>query len=62
LLERVLNTGVNNEGTGGYLHAWGARRENGAWLVQGRPIDPARRYTVATTDFLLTGARRTSAT
>jgi len=55
LLERVLNTGVNNEGTGGYLHAWGARRENGAWLVQGRPVDPARRYTVATTDFLLTG-------
>jgi 5'-nucleotidase len=55
LLERVLGTGVNNEGTGGYLHAWGARRESGAWLVQGRPIDPARRYAVAMTDFLLTG-------
>jgi 5'-nucleotidase len=55
LLARVLDTGVNNEGTGGYLHAWGARRENGAWVVQGKPIDPARRYTVALPDFLLTG-------
>jgi len=55
LLARVLDTGVNNEGTGGYLHAWGARRENGAWIVQGIPIDPARRYSVAMTDFLLAG-------
>lgn len=55
LLARVLDTGVDNEGTGGYLHAWGARRENGAWLVQGKPIDPARRYVVAMTDFLLSG-------
>jgi 5'-nucleotidase len=55
LLARVLDTGVNNEGTGGYLHAWGARKENGTWIVQGRPIDPARRYAVAMTDFLLSG-------
>jgi 5'-nucleotidase len=55
LLARVLDTGVNNEGTGGYLHVWGARREGGTWRVQGKPIDPARRYPVALTDFLLTG-------
>ena len=55
LLERVLDMGLNNEGLGGFLHAWGARRENGAWLVQGRAIDPARRYSVALTDFLLSG-------
>ena len=55
LLARVLDTGMNNEGTGGFLHAWGAGRENGAWVVQGKPIDPARRYTVALPDFLLTG-------
>jgi 5'-nucleotidase / UDP-sugar diphosphatase len=55
LLTRVLDTGMNNQGLGGFLHAWGARRENGAWLVQGKPIDPARRYTVAMTDFLLSG-------
>jgi 5'-nucleotidase len=56
LLARVLETGMNNEGLGGYLQTWGARRDNGAWLVQGRPIEPSRRYTVALNDFLLTGA------
>jgi 5'-nucleotidase/UDP-sugar diphosphatase len=55
LLARVLETGMNNEGLGGYLHAWGARRANGVWLVQGKPIDKARRYAVALPDFLLTG-------
>ena len=55
LLARVLDTGENNQGLGGYLHARGARRENGAWLVQGKPIDPAARYSVVLTDFLLTG-------
>ena len=55
LLERVLDMGVNNQGLGGFLHAWGARPENGAWLVQGRAIDPAARYTVALPDFLLSG-------
>jgi 5'-nucleotidase len=55
LLTRVLDTGENNQGIGGFLHAWGARRENGAWMVQGKPIEPARRYTVAMTDFLLSG-------
>ena len=55
LLARVLETGENNQGIGGFLHAWGARRENGTWMVQGKPIDAARRYVVAMTDFLLTG-------
>ena len=55
LLSRVLDMGLNNEGLGGFLHAWGARREGGTWLVQGRAIEPAGRYTVALTDFLLSG-------
>jgi 5'-nucleotidase len=55
LLARVLETGMNNEGIGGYLHAWGARLDNGTWMVQGKTIDPARRYSVAMTDFLLSG-------
>jgi 5'-nucleotidase len=55
LLARVLDTGMNNQGLGGFLHPWGARWENGAWLVQGRAIDPAGRYTVALPDFLLSG-------
>jgi 5'-nucleotidase len=55
LLARVLDMGMNNQGLGGFLHVWGGRWENGAWLVQGRAIDPAGRYTVALTDFLLSG-------
>ena len=55
LLARVLDMGVNNHGLGGYLHVWGATFENGAWMVQGKPIDPAGRYRVALTDFLLSG-------
>ncbi len=55
LIVRVLDTGVHNEGTGGFLHAWGVKREGGAWIVDGRPIDPARRYRVAINDFLLSG-------
>jgi len=55
LLVRVLETGVNNQGLGGYLHSWGARFENGSWLVNGKPIDPAGRYAVGLTDFLLSG-------
>ncbi len=55
LLGRVLDTGVNNAGNGGFLHAWGVQRVGPSWRVQGEPIDPARRYTVALNDFLLTG-------
>jgi 5'-nucleotidase len=55
LLARVLDMGENNQGLGGYLQTAGVRRQAGRWLVDGRPLDPARRYTAAITDFLLTG-------
>jgi len=55
LLARVLDTGINNRGLGGYLHASGARFDSGVWLVQGKPIERTRRYTVALPEFLLTG-------
>ena len=55
LLARVLDMGVNNQGLGGYLHPLGARWDGGVWQVAGTPIDPEGRYTVALTDFLLSG-------
>jgi 5'-nucleotidase len=58
LLQQVLDQGVTNRGSGGFLHAAGAVRDGERWLVGGVPLDPARRYTVATTDFLLTGRER----
>lgn len=45
LLTRVLQIGEQNRGTGGFLHAVGVPS----------PIDPAARYTLAISDFLLTG-------
>jgi 5'-nucleotidase len=55
LLAQVLDIGVTNAGSGGYLQTWGVTRDGARWLIQGRPLDPARRYAVAINDFLLTG-------
>ncbi|MSO56780.1 MAG: bifunctional metallophosphatase/5'-nucleotidase [Acidobacteria bacterium] len=55
LLANVLDTGMKNQGIGGYLQTEGVKREGGQWLVQGKPLDPAARYRVAVTDFLLSG-------
>jgi 2',3'-cyclic-nucleotide 2'-phosphodiesterase (5'-nucleotidase family) len=57
LLAKMLGTGLQNKGTGGYLQ-WANIRRNDTdtyWLVGGQPIDPQKIYRVATTDFLLTG-------
>jgi 5'-nucleotidase/UDP-sugar diphosphatase len=55
LLTRILDVGVTNQGSGGYLHAWGATRVNGKWTVKGKPINPSVRYRVGLTDFLMSG-------
>lgn len=55
LLARVLDVGQANQGTGGYLHARGVTRQGNQWLVQGKPLQPALRYRVAITDFLMSG-------
>jgi 5'-nucleotidase / UDP-sugar diphosphatase len=55
LLVRVLDMGHNNQGLGGYLHAYGAEHRGDGWLVGGKPLDPAARYRIALNDFLLSG-------
>lgn len=55
LLTDVLDAGLANQGSGGYLHPRGATRADGVWRVGGQPIDPKRRYTVAVPEYLLTG-------
>lgn len=55
LLASVLDIGVTNRGTGGYLHTKGVAREDNRWIVQGKPLDVSARYTIAVTDFLLSG-------
>ncbi|MBK8492864.1 MAG: bifunctional metallophosphatase/5'-nucleotidase [Saprospirales bacterium] len=57
LLTKMLETGLQNKGTGGYLQ-WANISRNDTdtyWLVGGKPIDPQKIYRVATTSFLLTG-------
>ncbi len=56
LLARVLDTGLGNEGIGGYLHtSTGATRTSAGWIINGTPLDPAARYVVGLTDYLLLG-------
>ena len=62
LLLNVLEAGEKNRGTGGFLHYYPvkhrasqsdpARRE---WILNDQPIDTAKTYRVAFTDFLVTG-------
>lgn len=56
LLAKVLDQGLGNQGIGGYLHTSdGTRRTSNGWMINGVPLDPAKRYVVGISDFLLTG-------
>ena len=55
LLGSILEAGLANQGSGGYLHTLGVTREESTWMVRGKPLDPAARYKVAVPEFLLTG-------
>jgi 5'-nucleotidase len=56
LVAKVLDQGLGNQGTGGYLHTSdGVTRTSAGWIINGAPLDPAKRYTVGISDFLMTG-------
>lgn len=67
LLQRILNQGDANRGSGGYLHTAGVSKDaNGQWTVavnshnpsagnRTKPLDPERTYKVAISEFLMTG-------
>lgn len=56
LLARVLDTGLANQGLGGYLHSSdGIVRSSQGWAIDGTPLDPARVYRVGISDFLMSG-------
>jgi len=59
LLRRVLDQGVANRGTGGYLaHHRVRAAPDGGWLINEQPLDESRTYRVALTDFLVSGRER----
>jgi hypothetical protein len=55
LLTEILTAGQANAGSGGYLHLRGAASASGGWTVGNAPIDPARWYSIALPEFMLTG-------
>lgn len=56
LIARVLDTGLNNQGIGGYLHTSGGVTHDGSgWSIGGVRLDPAKAYVVGLTDYLMTG-------
>ena len=55
LLTEILRAGQANVGSGGYLHLRGATSGSGGWTIGNAQIDPARWYSVALPEFMLTG-------
>ena len=51
----MLARGEANACTGGFLQTAGTARTPADWSVGGAPLDPARTYTVAASDFLISG-------
>ena len=60
LLERVLEQGRANRGTGGYLQTANVSKKQNlsTWLIGGKPLDPSRNYRVAINDFLMSGKEK----
>ncbi len=55
LLTKVLNQGLANKGSGGYLQSAHTRHDNGIWQINGTPIDTAKTYKIAINDYLASG-------
>ena len=59
VLRRALDQGLANRGAGGYLQTAGVEQAGeGAWLIDGAPLDDARVYRLAANDFLVSGRER----
>jgi len=58
LLIKVLNQGLANMGSGGFLQSANAQQTNGTWHINGAPVDPQKIYKLAITDFLASGKER----
>jgi 2',3'-cyclic-nucleotide 2'-phosphodiesterase (5'-nucleotidase family) len=60
LLEQVLQTGLKNKGSGGYLQ-WGKVSYDDTkqeWQIDGKLLDVNKEYTIVTSDFLFSGKER----
>ncbi|TAH22232.1 MAG: bifunctional metallophosphatase/5'-nucleotidase [Cytophagales bacterium] len=55
LLLQVLEAGMKNRGKGGFLHHANIRLKGKNWKIGNKKIKKDKYYTIATTDFLMTG-------
>ncbi|PXW85201.1 5'-nucleotidase [Nitrosomonas sp. Nm84] len=55
LLIKVLNQGLANRGSGGFLQSVNTQQINGTWQINGASVDPQKTYKLAITDFLASG-------
>ncbi len=57
LITKVLNTGSKNTGLGGFLVYKGVdyNATSKEWMINGKPIEPAKTYRTAITDYLFSG-------
>jgi 5'-nucleotidase len=56
LLAKVLDQGLANRGSGGFLQTAGVSRDDRhGWHIGGRPLEPGRTYRVAVSDFMMSG-------
>jgi len=57
LLEKVLEQGQANRGTGGFLQTANVSKklDIGTWMIHGEPLDKDKNYRVAINDFLMSG-------
>lgn len=55
LLTKILKVGMTNKGKGGYLHHANIEWKGNKWKIGDRKIKKRKYYTIAITDFLMTG-------
>lgn len=55
LLKKILDAGLGNEGSGGYLQWYKISPKNRKWLINGQPLVESRIYAIVISDFLMTG-------
>ncbi|MDO8333911.1 MAG: 5'-nucleotidase C-terminal domain-containing protein [Nitrosomonas sp.] len=55
LLIKILNQGIANTGTGGFLQSANTQYINNTWHINHAPIDPQKAYKLAINDFLASG-------
>ncbi|MBX9896175.1 MAG: bifunctional metallophosphatase/5'-nucleotidase [Nitrosomonas sp.] len=58
LLLKVLNQGIANTGSGGFLQSVNTRRVDGVWKINDTVLDPKKTYRLAINDFLASGRER----